>query len=237
MLFFFILNNIYQVINLKKILFIISLVLLTSTFIITEVVSEELNDNEIIIFIDPGHGGSDGGAIGIDGTYEKDIVLSVSLKLRELFINSGFRVLMTRDTDCDLAPSGSHNKKRDDIHKRVQMVNSSKADFYLSIHANSFPNKRVWGAQTFYKRNESLSRDLAVCIQDSIVEKVQNTTRVAKIITDVYLVDNIKLPGALVEVGFLSNDDELHLLKNPTYQQEMALAIYIGTCEYLEKNY
>lgn len=221
---------------MKKLVLIIAIVLLSGVLIITEAVSKEINNNEIIIFIDPGHGGSDGGAIGNDGTYEKDIVLFISLRVKELCENSGIKILMIRDADYDLAPKGSRNKKRDDIHKRVEMINKSKADYYLSIHANSFPSKNIWGAQTFYKENESLSRDLAVCIQNTIVENLQNTKRVAKAINKVYLIDNVKIPGALVEVGFLSNVDELNLLKTESYQQQVAMAIYLGLCEFLEKN-
>jgi len=222
---------------MKKLVLIIAIILLSGVLLVTEAVLKGFDDDEIIVFIDSGHGGSDGGAIGSDGTYEKDIVLSISLRVKELCENSGFKVLMTRDKDYDLAPKGSRNKKRDDIHKRVEMINDSNADFYLSIHANSFPSKNVWGAQTFYKQNESLSRDLAVCIQNSIVENLQNTKRVAKMINEVYLIDHVKIPGVLVEVGFLSNINELSLLKTNTYQQQVAMAIYLGLCEFLEKNY
>lgn len=222
---------------MKKIIIVVAIFLLTSFFICAEVVMKKLEDKGITVFIDPGHGGSDGGAIGIDGTYEKDVTLSVALKLKSMFVNAGINVLMTRDRDYDLAPDGSRNQKRDDIHKRVKLINESDADFYISIHANSFPSSKVYGAQTFYKQNESLSRDLAVCIQESILINLLNTKRVAKTILGIYLVDHVKKPGVLVEVGFLSNLEELQLLRDENYHFQMAQAIFLGCCEYLEKNY
>ncbi|HHU55513.1 MAG TPA: N-acetylmuramoyl-L-alanine amidase CwlD, partial [Acholeplasmataceae bacterium] len=222
---------------MKKVFFIFIILLLASLFICVEAVMDSNKKSDIIIYLDPGHGGRDGGAIGVDGTYEKDITLSICFKLRDLFINSGFKVLMTREGDYDLAPTGSRNHKRDDIHKRVDMINKSNADFYISVHANSFPSSKVHGAQTFFKQNESLSRDLAVCIQNAILVNLLNTKRIAKHIKGIYLIDHVLKPGVLVEVGFLSNANDLSLLKDENYQLEMAMAIFLGTCEFLESNY
>lgn len=222
---------------MKKVFFIIAILLLTSFLICVETVINKENEDIIIIVLDPGHGGRDGGAIGIDGTYEKDITLSICLKLRSLLANVGIKVLMTRDADYDLAPVGSRNHKRDDIHKRVKMINDANADFFISIHANSFPSSKVYGAQTFYQKNESLSRDLAVCIQDAIIVNLLNTKRLPKEIYGIYLIDHVKIPGVLVEVGFLSNPQELHLLKDNNYHLQMAKVIFLGICKYIEKNY
>ena len=227
-------NKIKQVILLKKLWMALGVLCLALSFIIVEVVQANKTSG-VIIYIDPGHGGSDGGAIGADGTYEKDIVLPISLALEELFVSDGYDVIMTRREDIDLAPSGSHNRKRDDIHKRVELINNSGAELYLSIHANIFPNSYCWGAQTFFKRNESKSRELAVNVQNSLLLNLMNTYRVAKHINDVYIVDNVIIPGCLVEVGFLSNREELELLKSNNYQKEVAMAIFLGVKEYLEK--
>jgi len=220
------------VIYLKKIWIVIGIICISISLVVVEGV---MATNKTIIFIDPGHGGFDGGAIGADGTYEKDIVLAIGLFLEDLFVSDGYQVLMTRREDIDLAEPGVHNLKRSDIYKRVEMINSSGADLYLSIHANSFPNSYYWGAQTFFKRNESRARELAVAVQDSLIVNLLNTYRVAKHINDVYLIDNISIPGCLIEVGFLSNKKELALLKTTFYQQEVAYAIYLGVKQYLER--
>lgn len=206
---------------------------LSISLMVVEVVEASQSD-KVIIFIDPGHGGFDGGAIGTDGTYEKEIVLLIGLMLEDMFINDGYQVLMTRREDIDLAESGN-NLKRSDIYKRVEIINGSNAEIYLSIHANSFPNSYYWGAQTFFKRNESKSRELAVAVQDSLIVNLLNTYRLAKHINDVYLINNIDIPGCLIEVGFLSNKKELELLKTENYQREVAYAIYLGVKDYLER--
>ena len=226
-------NKIKQVIILKKLFIIFGMIVIAMSVVLVE--SIIVSGKVITVYIDPGHGGSDGGAIGADGTYEKDIVLSTSLILADLFTSNGINVIMTRTEDVDLAPESSKNRKRDDIHERVRLINKSEADVYLSIHANTFPNSYYWGAQTFFKRNESRSRELAVLIQDSLIVNLLNTYRVAKHINDIYIVDHVTIPGVLVEIGFLSNRSDLELLKTKYYQQKIALAIYIGVCEYLEK--
>lgn len=220
-------------IYLKKIWILIGIFCLSISLVVVEAVEASQTDN-VIIFIDPGHGGFDGGAIGADGTYESGIVLAISLMLEDMFINDGYQVLMTRREDVDLAEPGN-NLKRSDIYKRVEIINESNAEICLSIHANSFPNSYYWGAQTFFKRNESKSRELAVAVQDSLIVNLLNTYRLAKHINDVYLIDHINIPGCLIEVGFLSNHKELELLKTENYQREVAYAIYLGVKHYLDR--
>lgn len=220
---------------MKKLVIGLGILCISISFIFIERVITVNTTNGITIYIDPGHGGRDGGTIGADGTYEKDIVLEISLILEDLFIDKEYQVIMIRTEDIDLAPSGSKNQKRDDIHERVKLINNSAADLYLSIHANSFPDSYYWGAQTFFKKNESKSRELAVSIQDSFMINLMNTYRVSKHISDIYLVDNIKIPGCLIEVGFLSNKKELELLKTRNYKEEVAYAIYLGVIEYLNR--
>lgn len=198
-----------------------------------------LNTNSLAvkaIYIDPGHGGLDGGMVAPNGLYEKDIVLDICFYLKYLFEGNGYTVYLTRDGDYDLALKNSQNRKREDIHKRVKLINESSALFYLSIHANSYSSPIIYGAQTFYNATNSKSKLLAECIQDSIKDYLKNTKRYALAINDKYLIDNVKKPGCLVEVGFLSNPRELELLQSEDYKQKMASAIYFGVLDYLEKD-
>lgn len=190
---------------------------------------------QTIIVLDAGHGGRDGGTVGKDGTMEKDIDLNIALILKRYFENSGIRVIMTRASDMDLSSENSLNHKREDILKRVDIINNSEAVIYLSIHANSYPNSLVKGAQTFYKENDEESKILSELIQSSLRDNLQNTTRVAKSIGGKYLIDNSTKVGALIEVGFLSNSEELALLKTDKYQQKIARCIYLGALEYIKE--
>lgn len=217
---------------MKKFILLVITIFLSLSFIVVEVITNN-ESNGIIICIDPGHGGSDGGAIGKDDTYEKDIVLSISLKLKEVFEKNKFTVIMTRSSDVDLASSNSKNRKRDDIHQRVEIINSSNCALFLSIHANSFGSGKSYGAQVFYNHSDENNYLLAKLIQDAIMLTLANTYRLCKIIDDVYLLNNAIPTGCLVEVGFMSNPSELKLLKDEQYQQKLAGAIYLGACEYL----
>lgn len=104
-----------------------------------------------VILLDPGHGGPDGGADN-GNVLEKDISLEVSLKLRDYLQEQGAVVMMTREDDRDLAAEdtkGYSRRKVEDLKKRLNMINHSDADFYVSVHLNSIPSPKWRGAQTF----------------------------------------------------------------------------------------
>jgi N-acetylmuramoyl-L-alanine amidase len=193
------------------------------------------NDN-IAIYLDPGHGGFDGGAIGNDETYEKDIVLAITLKLERYLRQRGFRVYMTRRTDIALHTPGTDDAKRDDIYKRVSLINESDADLFLTIHANAFPQHSVKGAQAFFSTMNPSSAELARSIQTMVGFYDESNKRLSKSISDKYLLDHVTIPGCLVEVGFLSNPEELEKLKTDAYMEKIAFIIYVGVLQYLEKS-
>ncbi|KQL52165.1 N-acetylmuramoyl-L-alanine amidase [Heyndrickxia shackletonii] len=187
-----------------------------------------------IIYLDPGHGGPDGGA-GDDDALEKEIALKISLKLRDFLQEQGALVLMTRETDKDLAGSdvrGYSRRKVVDLKKRLELINDSDADLYISIHLNSIPSPRWSGAQTFYSPHLIENKRVAKFIQDELIKNLGNTDRQAKMLQNVYIVKNSKKPGALVEVGFLSNAQERQNLKSDKYQEKVSASIYNGIMRY-----
>ncbi len=180
-----------------------------------------------VIFIDPGHGGFDGGCVG-DNSVEKDITLSIAIKLKNYLENVGYNIRLTREKDIALAES-----KTKDMHKRVALINSANTILYISIHANYFPDRKVKGGQVFYKDSAD-NLLLSKIIQKYLNLSNIGNNRKAKIIIDKYITDNIKHPGCLVEVGFLSNMEEEKNLLNEFYQNKVAYSIYLGILEYLE---
>ncbi len=188
-------------------------------------------EEEKVIYIDPGHGGYDGGAF-VNDIKEADLNLEISLKLKEILEFYGYKVLLTRDGDYDLSTDVSH-KKRTDIQNRVKLINESNCILYLSIHQNIYTNSIYSGAQCFYNEYNSLSQYLATNIQDSIKNQLNNTTRNSKSISGIYLTDNVDKPGVLIECGFMSNDVELALLQDNSYQEKFCLSIYYGILNYL----
>lgn len=220
----------------SKLFTLVLLVIIGIVCATTLMITNSITSGRKLIYIDPGHGGPDGGAVGIDGLFEKEIVLNVSKKLSDFLSKAGYRVLLTRNGDYDLAPDSSRNRKRDDIHKRVRLISSSDAILYVSVHANKFGSPNVYGAQVFYKENDPVSQALSEEIQDAIRSVLQNTKRLAKPIAGKYLVDNCTKTGCIVEIGFLSNPKDAAFLQSDIYQEKMAFAIYLGICSFLAKN-
>ncbi len=187
-----------------------------------------------VIILDPGHGGPDGGA-GDEDALEKDIALSISKKIKEYLQEQGALVMMTREDDSDLADpetKGISRRKVEDLRTRLDMINESEADLYLSIHLNSIPSPRWSGAQTFYSPHIIENKRLAKFIQSELIRNLENTDREAKLLKNIYIVKNAKKPGALVEVGFLSNPTERENLKSDKYQEKVSASIYNGIMRY-----
>jgi N-acetylmuramoyl-L-alanine amidase len=188
-----------------------------------------------VIALDAGHGGPDGGASSVDGLVEKDINLGISLYLRDYLQQAGAVVVMTREVDKDLAKAetkGYSRRKTEDLKQRVEFVTKHKSDLLISVHLNSIPSSRWTGAQTFYATTHADSAGLAALIQKELVKNLENTDRIAKIGPSIYLLKTLKIPSALIEVGFLSNPEEARLMAQPAYQQKVAASIYQGVLRY-----
>lgn len=182
------------------------------------------------IVLDPGHGGPDGGATGKDGTSEKEITLEVAKQTRDYLQQAGALVYMTREEDTDLADDtrGYSNRKSVDIRKRLAFIEEKEADLFISIHLNAIPSEKWSGAQTFYYPSYPENKSLAIHIQDELIHNLENTNRTPLSINGIYLLKHVEVPGALVEIGFLSNEKERELLKDTGYQKQVAASIYQG---------
>lgn len=187
-----------------------------------------------IIVLDPGHGGPDGGAVG-GKTLEKDVALNIALLTKDYLQEQGALVILTREDDRDLANEETKKisrRKVEDLKKRLEIINESQADLYLSIHLNAIPSPQWRGAQTFFNGSLEENEAVAKLIQAELKNSLQNTSREAKVIQGIYLVKHAKIPGALVEVGFLSNINERSLLQTEEYQRKVAESMYRGINRY-----
>ena len=198
------------------------------------------NDEEFTVIIDAGHGGKDPGAVGIDNVLEKDLNLLVSTHLCEYLINRGVRVLMTRESDQLLKIEGSRlSFKTQDLKARTEIANSHLNGIFVSIHMNKFTDSSVHGLQVWYSSNGRLSEILAESIQSNVAKTIQpnNKRQIKKDSNSIYILRHSKIPTVLVECGFLSNPDEVALLQDKNYQQELSKSIADGILIYLgEKN-
>ena len=215
------------------------------------------------IVVDPGHGGHDPGAVGPNGIQEKDVVLAIGLKLRELFIDElGVDVVMTRSTDVFIP-----------LEERTAIANKVGADLFLSVHANAAPNRSAAGIETYYlnlaktdkvaqlaaKENGTTLDKVSVLqailfdlmanykLNDSahLADEVQKSLhkKVHARYSDVknlgvkqgpfYVLVGASMPSILVETAFLSNSVEESRLKDPAYQDMAAAGILDGVRSYI----
>lgn len=230
-------------INIKKrnIVFIPIIILAVSLYFygerdITKKASSPVMDK--IIVLDAGHGGFDPGAIGSLGKKEDDINLEITLKLRRLIEQGGGIAVLTRDIDEGLDTEDSstyRQKKNEDLRNRKILINGSSPDVFISVHLNSFPQKKYYGAQTFYKKGSEESEELAKTIQKELRRILdKNNERVPQPRDTIYLIREAESASVLVECGFLSNPNEEKLLNDEEYQQKIAWAIYIGLIKHFE---
>lgn len=184
------------------------------------------------VVIDAGHGGIDGGSVGINTNItEANLNLDYAKCLQNMMTEFGFKVVMTRTTDNGLYNPLASNKKKDDMKKRKEIIENSNADFVISIHMNSY-NSTSKGAQVFYGKNDEPSKFLADKIQKYFINYLVDARKETKV-GDYYILNAIPCPSVLVEVGYLSNPKEETLLVTEEYKKEVAYSILLGVLEYL----
>ncbi len=198
------------------------------------------DNNKQTIIIDAGHGGEDSGAVAYDNTLEKDINLKIALNLSDMLKAVGFDVLMIREDDISIYSEGHtsiKDKKISDMRNRLDIYNSSEDNIVISIHQNMFEDSKYSGTQIFYGAINENSALLAQSVQNSIVGMLQpqNERELKKATSDIFLLHNSSATCIIVECGFLSNTEELSLLKTDDYQKEISFAIMCGILDYYNK--
>ena len=189
-----------------------------------------------IVCVDPGHGGTDPGKVGINGQLEKDINLAIAKKLKTYLEASDVTVVLTRDKDMGLYSSGDAHKKMADMRKRCQLIEEVKPDLVISIHQNSYHEENVSGGQVFYYNGSVKGKKLAEILQKRFDYVLgEKNTRQAKANDSYYLLLHVKSPIVIVECGFLSNYEEAALLNTDEYQDRLAWTIHMGIMEYLNR--
>ena len=187
------------------------------------------------IIIDAGHGGIDGGATSCTGVLESAINLEISLRLEDLLRFLGYETVMIRRTDTSIYTQGNTIavQKLSDLKERVRIVNETAHSVLISIHQNTFSDSRYDGAQVFYADTKG-SKALAEVLQEGFVNSLNpGSKRTCKKASGIYLMENIRSTGVLIECGFLSNPTEESKLRSPDYQKKLCAVIAFGLSEYL----
>jgi N-acetylmuramoyl-L-alanine amidase len=201
------------------------------------VASQNADTAKTCIVLDAGHGGSDPGKVGCNDTLEKDINLAIVYKLKTLFENKGFQVVLTRTDDTILADENAQNVKVEDLRNRVALITETMPVMTICIHQNSFPDSSVSGPQVFFFEQSAEGEAIAATLQNSLNTILEpEKPRVSKSNNDYYILKKTPTPTVIVECGFLSNEAEAAKLTDDTYQEKVARAIFQGACEYLSSN-
>lgn len=221
---------------------IVMITVITACFVVMALVNEqnsvdvsnledESSDN--IIVLDAGHGGEDGGAVSSSGVVESDINLQFTEKLKDILSLNGYKIVMTREDNSDLADKSIETisgRKKSDMHRRLDIYNSHIQNVAISIHQNIFPADSCKGTQVFYSTQTQSGKVLADNITDTVKKYLQpENQRLSKPTSgSIFLLDNAKIPAVIVECGFLSNSEEIKLLCDKEYQKKFSYCVFLG---------
>ena len=234
-----------RIITIRKKILIFSVLIFISLLIafpyciqVLNPVHEFIDPENGIIMIDPGHGGIDGGT-NKEGILEKEINLSIALKVKTILEKNGYTVLMTREDDKSLEDPNRNgqSRHRSDLNTRVNMINSSNAQLFISIHVNCNLKKPTTnGSIVFFGDRFPENKLLAMSIQKKLnLITLDNGKRMIHDPREAqfYVLDNAKIPGAIVETAFISNSTESRLLTEDYFRDQLASAICDGIMQYL----
>lgn len=188
------------------------------------------NDQKLTVCIDAGHGGNDSGNVSVSGIKEKDVDLSVALKVGKILQDNGVNVIYTRQSDSITW------SKDNDLKPRFDIANNAKADFFVSIHCNSFPsNPSANGVETYYSDSDAIGQKLAQAIQDGLVKNTGLTNRGIKVgLAQHEILRGTSGNAIMVQLGFMSNQQEGDLLGTSDFQDKSASAIANGIIKSLD---
>jgi N-acetylmuramoyl-L-alanine amidase len=179
------------------------------------------NRGQVVVMLDPGHGGADPGAIGIGGLQEKGVVLAVAHHTAAVLRSQGINVQMTRQDDQTL-----------DLQPRVDRAAAANATVFVSIHANAVNMQRpeVNGLETYYFSESGLG--LATVLQRRVLSMLPMNDRGVRQ-ARFFVLRRTTMPAALIEIGFVTGATDAPKLRDPQWQAQMGQAIAQGILDYL----
>lgn len=192
------------------------------------------------VVVDPGHGDTDVGTIGVStGRYEKEVNLEIALKLKEALEGEGVAVVMTRESDEPIAAAGEADiakRKEADMQRREQIIVDAKADMYVGVHQNSFESADACGPQIFYYTDSVAGKQLAQAIQKVMNEALEIEQPRKANFGRYRLLKPGGQPSVTVECGFFTNPEEEEKLQTEAYQDKVVAAVVDGI-KYYEAEY
>lgn len=219
---------------LSRVLALPVILLLVAAFTLRSNTSETLEhihqnkDSKFVVVIDAGHGGTDIGAIGINGLQEKDINLSIARKVLSLNKNENIQIILTRSDDI-------YNTAKE----KTELATSYKADAFISIHVNA-ADKETPGAESGFevfvpsKRNDLGSRVLGTLLAQDLQPTYQTATTLMKRKGTIWVLDKNTCSAALVECGYITNEKDASFISDDKNQEKVALNFLSAIKKYAE---
>ena len=196
------------------------------------------SDAKLCIVLDAGHGGIDGGVVGVaTGTKESDVNLSIVFCLKDILDDMGFEVVLTRKTEGGLYGNPTKGFKKRDMQRRKEIIEECKPSFVLSIHQNFFPSQSSRGGQVFYNKQDERSVTLANTLQTQLNDIYQGQGVKGRQASagNYFMLECTPYPSVIIECGFLSNPTEDRLLVSASWQEKLSHAIAAGVAAYLSE--
>lgn len=186
------------------------------------------------IVLDPGHGGSDTGAIGPTGVTEKSIALRIAKRLKVLLEAEGAEVILTRTEDTEVSPKKAQATDVEELQARCDIANQNSADIFLSIHLDAFSGSEAHGTTGYYYEMGSAdSRRLADCIKRGVLRRLGTFDRGTKPCA-FYVCRHTDMPATLLETAFVSNPREEQMMNSEEGVENAAQGIAAGIAEYFQ---
>ncbi len=230
----------FKVLRLKTLavsIFFVLVVILLSFGISHSVQGKNIPKTGLTIVLDPGHGGVDGGSVGVNTSVkESNLNLNIAIKTKNIIEKFGISCILTRKDENGLYKIFGRGYKQEDMNARREIIEKADADGVISIHQNSFSESGVRGINAYYadgsEAGETFARDVLSCLSGQ-VENVKTLPKVG----DFYMVNCTTAPSILVECGYLSNPEDEALLITDAYQNKLAYAIACGVLKFFNINY
>lgn len=193
-----------------------------------------------LVILDAGHGGEDGGAVGTNGVFEKDLNLEFVWILADMLRAAGVEVILTRSEDKLLYTEEENikgHRKEYDLKNRLKIAKEHPNALFVSIHMNTFPVEKYRGLQVYYAVSQEGSDALAKAIQTAVATGVQpeNNRKIKGADSSIYLLHGAPCRAVLIECGFLSNHGECALLSEKDYQRRLCFSIFCGMMNYINQ--
>lgn len=194
-----------------------------------------LADKGMRIVLDAGHGGIDGGVTGkTTGVKESDLNLQITMKIKDVLVDMGFDVTLTRKTKAGLYDTTAKGFKKRDMQRRKEIVQAADPALVISVHQNFYSSRASRGAQVFYKKAYKEGERFALALQETLnglyrLEGVKGRNAVG---AEFFMLDCADCPSVVVECGFLSNAADEKLLTDEVFQRRLAETVGAGVTAY-----